>query len=116
MTESSEGKPPLAALGSLALALVVGAAAWYWFGRAADAGLRRLERLDTMRAYCQAFYVQARDKNDTIRVDRAPVPDTVDAGSKDAFDRCGDYRGPSMPNELPNARELNGEEMPRGLR
>jgi membrane protein DedA with SNARE-associated domain len=45
--------PPPAAIGSLLLAVVVGAGAWYWFGRAADAGVRRLERLDTMRAYCE---------------------------------------------------------------
>jgi hypothetical protein len=69
-----------------------------------------------MRAFCLPFYAQALDRNDTIRVDRAPLPDTIDAGSKDAFDRCGDFRGPSVPNELPNARELNGQEMPRGLR
>ena len=110
------GRPPAAALGSVALAVVVGLGAWYWFGRAADAGVQRLERLDTMKAYCMPFYAQALDRNDTIRVDRAPLPDTIDAGSKDAFDRCGDFRGPSVPNELPNARELNGQEMPRGLR
>jgi hypothetical protein len=108
--------PPIAALGSVVFAVVVGVGAWYWFGRAADAGVRRLERLDAMRAFCQPFYAQARDRNDTIRVDRAPLPDTIDAGSKDAFDRCGDFRPPNMPNALPNARELNGEEMPRGLR
>jgi hypothetical protein len=110
------GRPPAAALGSVALAVVVGLGAWYWFGRAADAGVKRLERLDSMKAYCMPFYARALDRNDTIRVDRAPLPDTIDAGSKDAFDRCGDFRGPSVPNELPNARELNGQEMPRGLR
>lgn len=116
MTEHSAGKPPIAALGSLAFAAAVGALCWYWFGRAADIGVKRLERLDAMRAYCGAFYAQALDRNDTMRVDRAPITDTIDAGSKDAFDRCGDFRGPSVPNELPNARELNGQEMPRGLR
>ncbi|MFY7922530.1 MAG: hypothetical protein ACOVSI_08955 [Gemmatimonas sp.] len=116
MTASSTGTPPLAALGSLALALVVGGLSWYWFGRAADLGVERLERLDAMRAYCAGFYAQALDRNDTMRVDRAPIPDTIDAGSKDAFDRCGDFRSPGVPNALPNARELNGQEMPRGLR
>ncbi|MCA2983182.1 hypothetical protein [Gemmatimonas sp.] len=113
---SATSGPPPAAIGSLLLAVGVGVGAWYWFGRAADAGVRRLERLDAMRAYCERFYAQARDRNDTMRVDRAAVPDTVDAGSKDAFDRCGDFRGPSVPNALPNPREMNGQEMPRGLR
>ncbi|GAB1342867.1 hypothetical protein [Gemmatimonas sp.] len=112
----SENRGPGAALVSAAAALLVGVGAWYWFGRAADSGVQRLERLDTMRAYCMPFYAQARSMNDTIRVDRAPLPDTIDAGSKDAFDRCGDFRGPSVPNQLPNAREMSGEEMPRGLR
>lgn len=115
-TGRETGKPPVAALGSLALALVLAVVAWFGFGRAAEKGVQRLERLDAMRAYCQPFYARARDRNDTIRVDRAPLPDTIDAGSKDAFDRCGDFRGPSVPNALPNPRELNGEEMPRGLR
>lgn len=105
-----------AALMSTALALAVAVGAWFWFGRAADQGVERLARLDRMREYCLPFYAQARDRNDTMRVDRAPLPDTIDAGSKDAFDRCGDFRPPSVPNQLPNARELNGEEMPRGLR
>lgn len=113
---SDTGKPPGGALASLVFALVLAVAAWFGFGRAAEKGVERLARLDAMRAYCQPFYAQARDRNDTIRVDRAPLPDTIDAGSKDAFDRCGDFRGPSVPNALPNPRELNGEEMPRGLR
>ena len=112
----SRGGPPAAAIGSVLFAAVIGVAAWYWFGKAADTGVERLARLDTMRVLCEGFYAQARDRMDTMRVDRAPLPDTIDAGSKDAFDRCGDLRGPSMPNELPNARELNGQEMPRGLR
>lgn len=112
----ADGGKAGAALGSAALALAVAVGAWFWFGRAADQGVERLARLDRMRAYCAPFYAQARDRNDTMRVDRAPLPDTIDAGSKDAFDRCGDFRPPSVPNQLPNARELNGEEMPRGLR
>ena len=112
----SRGGPPAAAIGSVLFAAVIGVAAWYWFGKAADKGVERLARLDTMRVLCEGFYAQARDRMDTMRVDRAPLPDTVDAGSKDAFDRCGDLRAQSVPNELPNARELNGQEMPRGLR
>jgi hypothetical protein len=115
-TKGSGTNGPGAALASTAVALIVGVGAWYLFGKAADSGVQRLERLDVMRAYCMPFYAQARSMNDTIRVDRAPLPDTIDAGSKDAFDRCGDFRGPSVPNQLPNAREMNGEEMPRGLR
>ncbi len=112
----SRGGPPLAAIGSVVFAAVIGVAAWYWFGKAADKGVERLSRLDTMRELCEGYYAQARDRLDTMRVDRAPLPDTIDDGSKDAFDRCGDLRGQSVPNDLPNARELNGQEMPRGLR
>jgi hypothetical protein len=110
------GKPPAGAIWSLVLALSLAVGAWFGFGQAAEKGVERLERLDTMREYCMPFYARARDRNDTMRVDRAPLPDTIDAGSKDAFDRCGDFRGPSVPNALPNPREMSGEEMPRGLR
>lgn len=112
------GGPPAGALLSVAFAAVVGAGAWYWFGRAADAGVQRLARLDAVRTYCDRFYGQALDRTDTMRVDRAPLPDTIDPGSKDAFDRCGDLRAltPEVPRTLPNPRELDGKEMPRGLR
>lgn len=114
----AQGKPPVAALAALALALGVGVASWFWFGRAADVGVARLARLDKVRVYCEGFYAQARDRMDTMRIDRVALPDTIDPGSKDAFDRCGDLRAltPEVPTSLPNPREMSGEEMPRGLR
>jgi hypothetical protein len=51
-----------------------------------------------------------------MRVDRFALPDTIDKGSEQAIDRCGDLRGESVPNSLPNAREMSGDPMPRGLR
>jgi hypothetical protein len=108
--------PRAAALVSLAFAAAVGIGSWFLFGRAADSGVERLARLDRMRELCAGYYATARDRMDSMRVDRVAIPDTIDPGSKDAYDRCGDFRGPSVPNELPNPREMSGQEMPRGLR
>jgi hypothetical protein len=107
--------PRLAALITLAATMIVGVAAWIWFGRAADAGVERLARIDMVRTLCQGYYAQATNANDSMRVDRLPLPDTIDAGSKDAIDRCGDLRGPELEKAPPNPREM-GKEIPRGLR
>ena len=107
--------PRTAALLSLLITVLVGAGAWWWFSRAADAGVERLARIDKLRTLCTGYYAQARDRQDSMRVDRLPLPDTVDAGSKTAIDRCGDLRGPETPTILPNPREM-GEEIPRGMR
>lgn len=110
------GVSRLIAIGSLVGALALGAWAWQFLNRAADSGLERLSRIDAMRALCTAEWVKARTDVDSMRVDRFALPDTVDQGSEQAIDRCGDLRGESVPNSLPNAREMSGDPMPRGLR
>jgi hypothetical protein len=104
------------AIGSLVLALGISAWAWQFLNHAADSGLDRLSRIDAMRALCTARWADARTPEDSMRVDRTALADTIDAGSEQAIDRCGDLRGESVPNSLPNAREMSGDPMPRGLR
>ena len=104
------------AVGSLVLALGFGLWAWQFLNRAADSGLDRLSRIDAMRALCTAEWEKARTEVESMRVDRLVLPDTIDKGSEQAIDRCGDLRGESVPNSLPNAREMSGDPMPRGLR
>lgn len=106
----------LIALGSLVGALALAVWSWQFLNRAADSGLERLSRIDAMRALCTAGWAQARTEVDSMRVDRYALPDTIDKGSEQAIDRCGDLRGESIPNSLPNAREMSGDPMPRGLR
>lgn len=109
-------KPPVAALLTLVVALVVAVVAWRLFGKAADAGVERLARIDVVRAWCAEFYAQARTSNDTMRVDRVALPDTIDPASSDAIDRCGDLREQIVQSAPSNSREMTGKEMPRGLR
>lgn len=106
----------LIAIGGLVAALTLGVMSWQFLNRAADSGLERLSRIDAMRALCTAEWVKARTEVDSMRVDRYALPDTIDKGSEQAIDRCGDLRGESVPNSLPNAREMSGDPMPRGLR
>jgi hypothetical protein len=106
----------MAAMVSLIGAVGIGAVAWLFLGRAADSGVQRLDRLDRMRALCTAQYALARSLNDTMRVDRMPLPDTIDAQSNDRIARCGALRATTPATTLPNAREMNGQPMPRGLR
>ena len=113
---ATSGRPPVAALLTLVVALVVSFVAWRMFGAAADAGVDRLARIDTMRAWCEGFYVQAQSRTDTMRVDRVALPDTIDPQSSNAIDRCGDLRSEAPGTPPPNPREMNGQEMPRGLR
>ena len=104
------------AIGSLVVALGLSVWAWQFLNRATDSGLERLSRIDAMRALCTAEWGKARTQVDSMRVDRFALPDTIDKGSQQAIDRCGDLRGESVPNSLPNAREMSGDPMPRGLR
>lgn len=106
----------LIAIGSLVGALGLGMWSWQFLNRAADSGLERLSRIDAMRALCTAAWVKAAKEVDSMRIDRLALPDTIDEGSEQAIDRCGDLRGESVPNSLPNAREMSGDPMPRGLR
>ncbi len=107
---------PGAARFSLVLAVVLGIVAWRFLGRITDAGLERLARIDDVRTWCDVRYKDALTQDDTLRVDRLALPDTIDATSSDAIDRCGDLRPRGESERQPDARELTGEEMPRGLR
>lgn len=115
MSQTSS-KPPVAAMASLVLAVTLGVVSWQFLGRAADSGVERLARLDRVRMWCETLYAAADDRTDTMRIDRVALPDTIDPESTKKIARCGALRGESVPNSLPNPREMSGEEMPRGLR
>ena len=78
------------ALVVLLVTIVLGAGAWFLLGRAADSGIDRLARIDRVRAYCDSLKATVANQNDSIRVSRAPVRDTVDAQSDKAIRTCGD--------------------------
>lgn len=92
MNAPAPTSPPRAALFSVAVAVVAGIAAWYFLGVAADRGVDRLARIDRLRALCVERYANARDRSDTLRVDRSPLPDTVDPGSRQRIAQCGAFR------------------------
>lgn len=106
------------ALALAGMILTIGLSVWSWqfLNRATTSGVERLARIDRVRALCTEAWGTARTDVDSMRVDRMMLPDTIDAGSEQAIDRCGDLRGESVPNSLPNAREMSGDPMPRGLR
>lgn len=104
------------AIGGLVLTLGLAGWAWQFLGRATTEGVQRLARIDTMRSLCRSAWATSRTGVDSMRVDRMMLPDTIDRGSEQAIDRCGDLRGESVPNSLPNPREMSGDPMPRGLR
>lgn len=104
------------AIAGLILTFALAIWAWQALGRATTEGVQRLARIDAMRALCTTAWATARSDVDSMRIDRQMLPDTIDKGSEQAIDRCGDLRGESVPNSLPNAREMSGDPMPRGLR
>lgn len=106
----------MGAILSLVGAVLLAGGAWFGLQRATDVGLERLARIERMQAVCKERYSYARNRLDTMRVDRSALPDTIDARSKDRLDRCGVFRAEGVKAELPNPRELSGEPMPRGLR
>ncbi len=103
------------ALAGLGVATVLGVGAWLFLTRATDAGLARLERIDRVRAVCEPLWAQSRTLEDTLRADAVALPDTIDPRSSAALQRCADLRAVAT-RTLPNAREMSGEPMPRGLR
>ncbi len=109
-------KPPIAALATLVVALLLAVVAWRLFDKAADAGVKRLARIDVVRAWCTERYAQAGTPNDTMRVDRVALPDTIDPASSAAIDQCGDLRAQIEQGAPSSSREMTGKEMPRGLR
>ncbi len=114
--EGADPQSKLVAVVGLVIALGLGAAGWVFLGRAADTGVERLARIDKMRALCTEAWQQARTESDSARVDKMALPDTIDPQSERRIARCGLLRGESIPNTLPNPREMSGEPMPRGLR
>jgi hypothetical protein len=103
------------ALAGLVLTLVLAVGGWLFLGRATDAGIARLARIDTLREGCVARWTVARNEADSQRVDAIALSDTIDPRSATALKRCGDLRA-TVEKKLPNAREMSGEPMPKGLR
>lgn len=104
------------AIAGLLVTLALSIWAWQLLNRATTTGVERLARIDAVRLLCTEAWATARTDVDSMRVDRMMLPDTIDKGSEQAIDRCGDLRGQSVPNALPNPREMSGDPMPRGLR
>jgi len=104
------------ALVGLVVALGLGVTGWIWLDRAADRGIERLAAIDSARARCDDLWRAARTHAETVMVDRTPLADTIDPNSDDALERCGHLRASEPASALPNAREMSGEPMPRGLR
>lgn len=117
MTDTVESYARRPALIVLAVTIVLGVVTWVWLGRAATAGIERLERLDRLVALCDSAWDSARTRGDTLRVNAMPLPDTLDARSRSPIMRCGDLRSDEMRRgDLRPPREMSGEPMPRGLR
>jgi hypothetical protein len=74
----------------LIVTVVLGIAAWLMLGRAADSGIDRLATIDRVRAGCDSLLTTARNQNDSARIARTPLSDTVDAQSDKAIRTCGD--------------------------
>lgn len=104
------------ALTGLGVTVVAAIAGWIGLSRAADRGIARLATIDAQRARCEELWRGANTAPDTQQVDRTALLDTIDPRSSDALMRCGDLRAKGPASTLPNAREMSGEPMPRGLR
>jgi hypothetical protein len=103
------------ALAGLVITLALAVGGWIFLRRATDAGIERLARIDTLRDGCVAQWTSARNEADSQRVDAVALRDTIDPRSATALKRCGDLRA-IVEKKLPNAREMSGEPMPKGLR
>ena len=110
--ETSNGMRTKALVG-LGVAVLISIAGWFWLSRAAQSGLERIATIERVRSECERAWGLARTEAETLNVDRMPLPDTIDARSESAMRRCGDLRSASGQ---PNAREMTGKPMPRGLR
>ena len=92
MTASAPPATARTALIGAGVAVCAGLATWYALGVAADRGVDRLARIDRLRALCVERYALARNRSDTLRVDRWALPDTVDPGSRQRIAQCGAFR------------------------
>ena len=104
------------ALIGVVIATGLGVLTWFGLSGAADKGVARLARIDHVRSVCDSAWRAAKSEQDTARVDRRSLADTIDAGSSAELSRCGNLRPEGLPSRLPNPREMSGEPMPRGLR
>jgi len=104
------------ALIGLVVALLLGVAGWVGLTRATDRGIARLAAIDRARGVCEGSWRGARTRPETLRVDRIALADTIDPRSDEALMQCGDLRDKGSAAGRPNAREMSGEPMPRGLR
>ncbi|MBP6773375.1 MAG: hypothetical protein KA154_10280 [Gemmatimonadaceae bacterium] len=104
------------ALIAMVVAICAGAAGWYGFSTAAQRGIDRLAAIDKGRATCAISWAAARTRAESLMVDGIALADTIDPRSEEALRECGDLRDKGTPTTAPNAREMNGEPMPRGLR
>jgi hypothetical protein len=113
--EASRSQRRVALMG-LGAAVAFSVLGWVYLGRAATAGVRRLETLDRVRVPCDSAWRAARRREDTLAVDKIALADTVDERSANAIDQCADLREPDKAGAVPPAREMTGQPMPRGLR
>lgn len=115
MSESESRSNRTKALVALGVAVGVGIAAWIGLSSATQRGIERLAAIDRARGTCERSWIAARSRAETLLVDRVVLADTIDPRSDQALSQCGDLRdkGAKPP---PNAREMNGDPMPRGLR
>ncbi len=104
------------ALIGLSVAVIAAVGGWIGLSRATDRGIARLASIEAQRARCEQLWRDATTAPDTQRVDRIALSDTIDPQSNDALMRCGDLRVIGPTSSAPNAREMSGEPMPRGLR
>jgi hypothetical protein len=94
MVETADQGPRNRALVALAITLLIGAGAWWFFGRATDAGLERMARIERAHAQCDSLRARARNREDSVRVSMTALADTIDPRSKDAIGKCGDLPTP----------------------
>ncbi len=107
----------LKALIALGVTIAVGIVAWIGLSTATQRGVERVAKIDRGRAACEVAWRAARNHTDTLRVDEIALADTIDPLSDQALDQCGDLRDKSAAaSQPPNAREMNGQPMPKGLR
>ncbi|MEP6833319.1 MAG: hypothetical protein ABJB74_07990 [Gemmatimonas sp.] len=83
------------ALIGLAAALLITVGAWFFFDRATDRGIARLNHIDRVFAVCNVEYLQAHTSSDTARIDTHPLSAPIDSGKEGAPRRCGDLRRPA---------------------
>lgn len=114
--DGTDSATRIKALIGLGVALLLGVAGWIGLTRATDRGIARLAAIDRSRSTCEVSWRAARSRPETLMVDRIALADTIDPRSDEALQQCGDLRDKGSGAGMPNAREMSGEPMPKGLR